>query len=573
MANEDAALPISTLSLLAPPMRLVSAAMWKVMLQRDVMHYGKLEQFVTSLCQTVPGLLGYRHQVKLTLGLRARMILELCRGTEQPEQKVVLAQLDTIPGIIPLNNGKQRKDLKVEMTVRNFQTLVQSLLGDPEQRRLFFQEDFPDQYGPEFDKAMEKLLWEFLIRLDQLLPVPDLKQTVSWMSSAPAVLEWCAESASQPKLLRSLLQHEKCLGHLDSAASLLPSTGDSILSSLSLPPSGRVKQSNQSQSNLTSNRTTTPVKSFSRTSDRLTRRVSSPIAPVIGLISTKDLPHSTSDGNQETFPCRESDFVTPVVQNDSNIRLRSHLRPMQKSVEEVDRTKESRRANERQPTDEKDTFIRKFRARERRASKASEKEHKTVDIMDTKKMDGEVAIEHSGYIKKLGEGCDLSDLIASCMKRQIRVVIPRVDVSDMNLRELRSARDQKTVENSLPEATSETLSTKKKGRMLARKRKLSTCSLSSDYMLSDMAEKENCGGSLCFSQVNFMWQDSPGKVSLFGEDIITDSEDEATKNFKRKLFMKQYCKTKHNTYVPTLQEFWKPGVHEQPLHPNASRKR
>lgn len=31
-------------------------------------------------------------------------------------------------------------------------------------------------YGPEFDQELEKLLWEFLIRLDQLLPVPNLTQ-------------------------------------------------------------------------------------------------------------------------------------------------------------------------------------------------------------------------------------------------------------------------------------------------------------------------------------------------------------------------------------------------------------
>lgn len=33
-------------------------------------------------------------------------------------------------------------------------------------------------YGPKFDQELEKLLWEFLIRLDQLLPVPDLAQVV-----------------------------------------------------------------------------------------------------------------------------------------------------------------------------------------------------------------------------------------------------------------------------------------------------------------------------------------------------------------------------------------------------------
>uniref|UniRef100_A0A8C8GRC4 TERF1-interacting nuclear factor 2 N-terminal domain-containing protein n=1 Tax=Oncorhynchus tshawytscha TaxID=74940 RepID=A0A8C8GRC4_ONCTS len=60
---------------MAPPIRLVSAAMWKVMKQRDVMHYGTLEEFVTSCCETVPGLLTSRHQAKLALGLRSRVCL------------------------------------------------------------------------------------------------------------------------------------------------------------------------------------------------------------------------------------------------------------------------------------------------------------------------------------------------------------------------------------------------------------------------------------------------------------------------------------------------------------------
>lgn len=37
------------------------------------MHYGKLEEFVTSVSETVPGLLSYRHQAKLSVGLRARV--------------------------------------------------------------------------------------------------------------------------------------------------------------------------------------------------------------------------------------------------------------------------------------------------------------------------------------------------------------------------------------------------------------------------------------------------------------------------------------------------------------------
>lgn len=69
----DVSLPFAALQLLAPPVRLVSAALWKVMKQRDVMQYGVLEEVVTSTCETVPGLLTVRHQGKLALGLRGRV--------------------------------------------------------------------------------------------------------------------------------------------------------------------------------------------------------------------------------------------------------------------------------------------------------------------------------------------------------------------------------------------------------------------------------------------------------------------------------------------------------------------
>lgn len=69
----DASLPFAALQLLAPPVRLVSAALWTVMKQRDVVQYGVVEEFVTAACETVPGLLTVRHQGKLALGLRGRV--------------------------------------------------------------------------------------------------------------------------------------------------------------------------------------------------------------------------------------------------------------------------------------------------------------------------------------------------------------------------------------------------------------------------------------------------------------------------------------------------------------------
>uniref|UniRef100_A0A671URM7 TERF1 (TRF1)-interacting nuclear factor 2 n=1 Tax=Sparus aurata TaxID=8175 RepID=A0A671URM7_SPAAU len=241
-------LPFAALQLLAPPVRLVSAAIWKVMKQRDVMQYGVVEEFVTSACETVPGLLTVRHQGKLVLGLRGRV---------------------------------SKRDIKILKTVESLHSLVHTLLTDPAERDYFFKEEFPVDYGPTFDLELEKLLWEFLIRLDQLLPVPSLAQTVSWLSNAPAVLEECAHAATQPQLLKTLLEHQTCLGHLEAAASLPPNMGDSILASLSLPPSGRVR-SNQS--------TGTKNPAADQSNSTQAKGETSFVTPVIGLISNEEVP-------------------------------------------------------------------------------------------------------------------------------------------------------------------------------------------------------------------------------------------------------------------------------------------
>lgn len=107
------------------------------------------------------------------------------------------------------------KDLKIQKTVENFHSFVHTLLTEPAERELFFkvraflscrrilnlvillsfdfgraiktmnsfhssvwQEEFQVEYGPKFDQELEKLLWEFLLRLDRLLPVPNLAQVL-----------------------------------------------------------------------------------------------------------------------------------------------------------------------------------------------------------------------------------------------------------------------------------------------------------------------------------------------------------------------------------------------------------
>ncbi|KAG7454542.1 hypothetical protein MATL_G00260770 [Megalops atlanticus] len=237
--NRDAFLPLSSLRLLAPPLRLASAAMWQVAQRKDVMRYGELEEFVSLVTETVPELLTYRQRVQLILGLRARLILELCRGEHPADTETIqhhLARFRT-PVAPPLHS--EMSDTEVEVSEANFLELVQTLLKDPVEREHFFQEVFPVEYGPQYDTALQILMSEFLSRLEQLLPVPDCGQIVYWLSAAPSGVEECLHSVSDPQQLKMLLQHHRCLGHLD-RHDAVSTMGDCILSSLSLPPIVRV---------------------------------------------------------------------------------------------------------------------------------------------------------------------------------------------------------------------------------------------------------------------------------------------------------------------------------------------
>ncbi|XP_036407627.1 TERF1-interacting nuclear factor 2 [Megalops cyprinoides] len=551
--SADHSLPLPSLRILAPPMRLVSAAMWKVVQRKDVLHYGKLEEFVTSVSEMVPGLLSYRHRAKLALGLQARLILELCRSQDPPDPRLILPHLDRIKP--PAHRGK--RDAKVEKSTANFRELVETLLKNPAGRKRFFQEEFPIEYGPQFDTALEKLLWEFLSRLDQLLPVPDLAQTVSWLCAAPAVLEECAKSVSQPQLLRTLLQHQKRLGHVDTLASLPSTLGDSILSSLSLPPSGRAQNTNQEtdSSGQTETRRDAVIPSSLTHPPNRRRGRTPPVTPVIGLISSKDLPVMASAGRG-----RRSAAATPAPSEGAGsgsggdvpcytgVRLRPR-RDLNTSGEEGAKRMLQRggvQEAKRRQSRKKDTGARRWRRGEER---------------------------ERGW----QEGEDPCPLVMSCLQRQPKVLINRLSFTDITLPVVSLPRPPSGGgrspwrQDTPPEARG-ARSPRQAGRVSTRKRKFGLMATPRKE-LSDSSEKENCADS------PVTWTASPvlstrtqhrGRASCpdGDDDIIIDSEDEEIKNFKGKLFVKQYYRTKHNTFVPTLREFWSPGLPPRgPLSP------
>uniref|UniRef100_A0A4W6FF59 C2H2-type domain-containing protein n=1 Tax=Lates calcarifer TaxID=8187 RepID=A0A4W6FF59_LATCA len=138
--------------------RLLSAAMWQVAQQRHVLDYEKLDEFVSLVTATVPDLLSPKQRGKLLLRLRSKV------------SQWVLDETVKSDSIF------QSGDAEVDAEEAIFVELIQTLLKDPAERQHFYKEVFPTEYGLSYDTDMQLLVWEFLSKLEKLLPVPDLGQ-------------------------------------------------------------------------------------------------------------------------------------------------------------------------------------------------------------------------------------------------------------------------------------------------------------------------------------------------------------------------------------------------------------
>lgn len=187
-------LPLSSLRLLVPPLRLLTAAMWQVARQRSVRHYGMLEDFVSLVTEAVPQLLTDRQRSLLLLALRAKVTLS------DSDPPAVHAHLDRVRSV-----SKATLDEEVDACCSALLTLTNKLTQSPADTRRLLQEVF----NQRFDSALQALVSDFLSRIDQLFPVPDFKQAASWLDAAPAGLEDCLQEADREDL-RGLLTNQSC---------------------------------------------------------------------------------------------------------------------------------------------------------------------------------------------------------------------------------------------------------------------------------------------------------------------------------------------------------------------------
>ncbi|KAF7657551.1 hypothetical protein LDENG_00025660 [Lucifuga dentata] len=224
-------LPLSSLRLIVPPLQLVSAALWEIVKQGAVMYYGLLEEFVSTVLDSVPELLTYMERVQLVMGLRARVVLELCRSDEFASPQTIQPHLTRINNYIA-KQDKEDSSTEVKASAANFFNLVHTIVNDPCQRAAFYQKMFLTVFGPKYDSALQALMRKFLFSLQKLLPVPNLDQTSDWLSLSPSILKECVEFMNQPEPLNTLILHHKRHGP-EVQQALSPSGNDCILSYLS----------------------------------------------------------------------------------------------------------------------------------------------------------------------------------------------------------------------------------------------------------------------------------------------------------------------------------------------------
>ncbi|XP_070700586.1 zinc finger protein ZFMSA12A isoform X1 [Pempheris klunzingeri] len=225
--------PLSSLRLLVPPLRMMSAVMWEVVRLRNTKHYRKVEEFVLLVTEAIPDVLTDRQTRLLTLGLRTKMTLQML-STEQSEDLRGVKKL--LNNLLP--SSLKQADPGNEALEANFVRLIQRLLEDPKGREHFLKNVFPVEYGPDFDTALETLVCQFFTRLEGLLLIPDFKQTAVWISDTPSVLEEYTQCVSKLDDIKVLLRsriHRGKMTRMDTSASS-PSE-QRLFSSLSLPAS------------------------------------------------------------------------------------------------------------------------------------------------------------------------------------------------------------------------------------------------------------------------------------------------------------------------------------------------
>ncbi|KAM8740061.1 uncharacterized protein AB9X84_020054 isoform 1-T1 [Acanthopagrus schlegelii] len=228
-SSQEVRVPRSSLHLVVPPLRLMSACMWQVAKERNVDHYGRLAEFVAMVTDSVPELLNYKQKIQLILGLRARLILEDLKRNDKVDYKTTQDHLDSFQEWTTKDINEEDRDGEVEFSKSAFMELVQTLLTNESEKNKYFKEVFSVQYGARFDTSLQILVWEFFSRLEEFLPVPSFSQVSSMFDISSTEQEF-EQFAYDPEDLKRIFQHQQERHKLAKSEFTLMS--DTILSAL-----------------------------------------------------------------------------------------------------------------------------------------------------------------------------------------------------------------------------------------------------------------------------------------------------------------------------------------------------
>ncbi|XP_062454787.1 TERF1-interacting nuclear factor 2 isoform X4 [Rhea pennata] len=160
-------------------LRLALAGAWHAVRGRSLGQFPRVLGLLDAVGRAAPGAVRYRHGARLRLGLQAAVVMQMLREA-QPDGKV----LDAVDSFFPEGeapgaghgHASPRDLAMVAEAQESFRELVLALLGDRGRRAAYLQGAAGREYGEPFLRALERLLFEYLRRLEGALPPPDLRQ-------------------------------------------------------------------------------------------------------------------------------------------------------------------------------------------------------------------------------------------------------------------------------------------------------------------------------------------------------------------------------------------------------------
>ncbi|XP_078501062.1 TERF1-interacting nuclear factor 2 isoform X2 [Lissotriton helveticus] len=159
------------------PQQLAAAASWHVVRCRRFAHFPHVLEFLEMMNAVAPDLVAYRHYAKLTLGLKAAIVVDMIRQNHSRRSIFILANKffpNSDPAVHP--HATQRDYTKISEVVKGFRDTLRHLPTDQRNWEQYIKAELEEEYGEVFLAALEKLLREYFIRLESTMHSPSIQQ-------------------------------------------------------------------------------------------------------------------------------------------------------------------------------------------------------------------------------------------------------------------------------------------------------------------------------------------------------------------------------------------------------------